>query len=1171
MTIIKRILAALSLGIGAMVIAAVAAWLLVDDATLVAALDRQLQSVADIRISHQGDARITRTLSPTLSVNQLVIENRNATFRAETESLQAQLSLPRLLLGQLDLPVLHLGDTRITLMPEAAGAATAADSAATREHTVSAMRFRPLLHDVQIGNISVVRGAGKLHLPAIDVDEIAVSLDPDSEALAVSGQIGLADEVAAVRVTLPDIFSAAARQKLGFSLAANTAHFKLGAEGEIALDQVVPAVDAAIRASAVDLATLPVGIDALAIPGTLVASARLAGPVDQPALDDISAVWQDSAASQLKLEGRIGDVAQLDDVDLHAAGSLSKPLWLAPLLPDSLGSLDSAGLDTRVSGAWKQLAVSDMKFQANTGHGLDVTLSGGFDIVPASAGPQPQNIELALTFTAPTTRAARVLLFDQVPELGAINGKADVRADTDVPGLEHIVVRTRDKAGIETDLSGSIARFPLDPDKPNSGYDLDVVMKAASASLLAKRAGMDLSLTGPVNLAYRIEGDTRALALNHIRLTAGEKNAVLLGAQGRLLFGDWGLPDPLASVDLELQANSRDSASLDTLTGHKLPELGALSAQAQLHTVAGKHRIDKLEIRTSANAPVTASLDGHVGDVRFFPRSVIEDVRLKAQATATDSAQLNSVFGLTERIPALGPVVASASIQDKDKRLWVESASVRVGDTDSPAVQATGYVEDLLGAARTRWDVKLNIGDQSLVEYSGQQEVSVLGALVGSMVIANSGGPLGIESLNIRSTQTEPASLSISGRFGDFSKPETLSLTASLTAADLQRVGAVFDRKWPAAGPVDMQSAITHSGNVTSFDTRVSAGEIRLEAAISAAFGSSPVQVNGTITAHNFFFPELLTESSDSGAERKAAKGPVFSRTPLDMGWRKNVDMDLSVDIASFSKINSNLESARFVVTQKRGHLSISPATLVYPRGQLELDLQVDAQDPPRVSFKAYGKNLNPWQTLEVQQGRDTVDSDLDVDIDVNTSGRSAHEIAANLDGKAYITIQNGKVERVLLDVMVFDVVGWTISKATREKYYDIDCGVADLAARQGVITTNAFLLDSKKMTIAGQGSIDLGREQIDYALLPRKKALLNIKADPVKITGKLNDPSVRVIPWKSAAATYGGLVFAPYIFVGVVAADYLSNALGFEIGPKSSPCQDYEKQHGSAGEAPEK
>jgi hypothetical protein len=101
--------------------------------------------------------------------------------------------------------------------------------------------------------------------------------------------------------------------------------------------------------------------------------------------------------------------------------------------------------------------------------------------------------------------------------------------------------------------------------------------------------------------------------------------------------------------------------------------------------------------------------------------------------------------------------------------------------------------------------------------------------------------------------------------------------------------------------------------------------------------------------------------------------------------------------------------------------------------------------------------------------------------------------------------------------------------------------------------------MDTDDITIAGEGTVDLGREQVDYTFIPRKKSRLILKAEPVHIKGALNDPSIEAIPVKSAALTFGTLIFAPYVFAGIVAADYVHDKLDDSDGD-TSICAQYEK-----------
>ena len=186
-------------------------------------------------------------------------------------------------------------------------------------------------------------------------------------------------------------------------------------------------------------------------------------------------------------------------------------------------------------------------------------------------------------------------------------------------------------------------------------------------------------------------------------------------------------------------------------------------------------------------------------------------------------------------------------------------------------------------------------------------------------------------------------------------------------------------------------------------------------------------------------------------------------------------------------------------------------------------------------------------------------DTDLDVDIDLSLAGDSPHELAASAQGDIFMELKNGFFRRDLIDLVFADIIGWAWTKTTRDNYYQLGCTIADFSVEQGVMTTRAFLLDGNSLAVTGDGTIDLGEEQLDYVFVPKKKSRI-AKADPVKVTGALNDPSVKVIPWKSATTTYGPLLlFGPFIFAGVTAVDYLGGKILDK--EKESPCLVYERK----------
>jgi hypothetical protein len=624
MTTIKRVFLAVLLILGAVSLGTAGAWLLVDDETLLSLLVKRLETASDTRISYREGASISRTWKPELSVNNLVVADREESYRLETSSLRLKVSLPSLLTGRLLIPHLLLGDTDVHILKSAASDLHPADEQPGLD--LATLRLRPVLRELEIAELSIFLEGDEVQLPATRVTGLSLGLEPVENNPVLSAEVEVEGERFTIDANLPDFYQGLKQKRLPFSLSVKGDAGEASAVGQVDFAQPAAVLQAELHGRFPELSEIP-GVDrSVSVPGELTAAARVDGSFAQLAAEDVSLRWVGPGQSDVKLDGRIANVVELDGVELAVAGRLAQAGWLTPLLPDSVGALAAAELAARVSGDRSKLRLDDVSLKASSAEGLDLSLSGGLDLAQPLQALKTENLDLKLVFSAPTTRAARVLIFDAVPELGAINGSADVRSTSGDPGLEDIDIRTQDEKGIQVALKGRIAQFPLS-DAPNTGYDLDVSMKATQTSVMAERAGMELPLVGPLDLSYRIQGDTQALELNQVKLSAGDKHKTLIGAEGRIHFGDWDQPDPIASMDLAVRMSGRDTGFLSAWTEQDFPPT-AYQSQGRLHTVDGQHRIDDFRMVTPPGEPLDVWEKGSADKVTFLPEFSIEGIRI---------------------------------------------------------------------------------------------------------------------------------------------------------------------------------------------------------------------------------------------------------------------------------------------------------------------------------------------------------------------------------------------------------------------------------------------------------------------------------------------------------------------------------------------------------------
>ncbi|MGD8530704.1 MAG: hypothetical protein PVG97_06955, partial [Syntrophobacterales bacterium] len=622
----KRILAAALILIGAALLVIISLYLLVDDATLFAKMVNQLESSSDIRVLHRGDAHITRTLTPTLTVDDLVIGNTGEEYRVTAGSLEVQISLPRLFLGQLDIPHLIIGPTRVEIKEdESTAKPTAAPEPSIKR---SSLPLTPVLHDIRISGVEIIHKGGSFSLPDIRAEELTLTLKSDN-SLELGGQVKLAHEDIHVNAVLKDEDQYSGGKPLIFSVGVQSTLLDLSLEGQVDFDRPEPIVEATLRGWTPDAEKMVTSIQDVEIPGKLTIEAKLKGTFAQLPVQEFKASYQGPEQSGVELQGSIVNVIKLEGVQFNLHGKLEDPAWLTPLLPESLGAIKDASVSAQISGGYPSFAVQDFDFKGKTEEGLDLSLSGNFDLADSL---EPENIQAKLVFSAPSTRAARFLIFETIPEFGAITGKCDIHSTAGDPSLTNIVIQTKDENSIEANLNGGIAQFPL-ADRPNQGYNLEVSIQATEGAVLAKRVGLELPGLGPLDLNFKIEGSTQALQLNQINLSGGREDDVRIGGQGHMSFADWDRADPFETIELKLQVQSATTQLLSPWIGQKLPELGPLSSEAHLHTVSGQHRIDQLQIRTSETAPLTVVVSGSAEHITLLPELHIRGIELEANVS----------------------------------------------------------------------------------------------------------------------------------------------------------------------------------------------------------------------------------------------------------------------------------------------------------------------------------------------------------------------------------------------------------------------------------------------------------------------------------------------------------------------------------------------------------
>jgi hypothetical protein len=131
----------------------------------------------------------------------------------------------------------------------------------------------------------------------------------------------------------------------------------------------------------------------------------------------------------------------------------------------------------------------------------------------------------------------------------------------------------------------------------------------------------------------------------------------------------------------------------------------------------------------------------------------------------------------------------------------------------------------------------------------------------------------------------------------------------------------------------------------------------------------------------------------------------------------------------------------------------------------------------------------------------------------VNTPGETRRKFLENADGRISVVGGPGKISSRLVDLWAADLITTMFSPRWQtQPVSEMNCFVTHIDLKEGQAEIDDILLDTRRITIAGSGILDLKTEALKVLIAPRpKRASLVSLANPVRIEGSLAAPEVSV------------------------------------------------------------
>jgi len=237
---------------------------------------------------------------------------------------------------------------------------------------------------------------------------------------------------------------------------------------------------------------------------------------------------------------------------------------------------------------------------------------------------------------------------------------------------------------------------------------------------------------------------------------------------------------------------------------------------------------------------------------------------------------------------------------------------------------------------------------------------------------------------------------------------------------------------------------------------------------------------------------------------------------PLQRILLKDLDADLRLSAAEIAADKLELGPGGLTITAKGGVISTEIGELQLCGGQatgrVALNLtqaRTEASLSGTLSDIAVETCLAPFDVAVPIAGTGTLK------LDVSTSGETHRALIRSLVGKIEIAAQDGEVPVDFLALASGanqDETGWSQDTPTAFQTLDAGCRIS-----AGHVWCQSFTMQTSQGTVSGSGSVDVGKQTVDWDFLianpvaPLSASQLVMETPPrVTIRGPLTQPEVR-------------------------------------------------------------
>ena len=548
----------------------------------------------------------------------------------------------------------------------------------------------------------------------------------------------------------------------------------------------------------------------------------------------------------------------------------------------------------------------------------------------------------------------------------------------------------------------------------------------------------------------------------------------------------------------------------------------------------------KISSTTGRSFAINGSLDVHLS---LRPRIVVDDVVLGNAAWSKDPlmAQIGHADFKIDLLKLLGGHLSFPEITLSGLRLVLEENKDGLQNwvfdqhgeqREFPNIDALAIDRGTLtyrdAIANTDLTLAVNTVAASKDDPESMLELTGKGRFKGmeSMFWARGGALLTLRSADqpypVKANATlGTTKVSIAGTLLDPLHLKGQELNFQLEGSDLALLYKIVGMPLPTTPAYKLAGFLGHSGDIWSITRfKGTVGSSDLSGDFSVDRGKTPQMITAELVSHSLDMKDLSGLIGMALGPKPADR--VLPNKPFNLAKLRSADADVRFRGAKIITQKIPLEKMDAHLVIKDATLRLAPLDFVLAGGKIVSEITMDGRKSNILTHADITvKGLHLEQMLPATKTHVASAGTLGGRAILDASGNSIAQMLGSANGEAALIMDGGSVSELTLRKSNLDIANSFMVLLGGDRQVPVRCMVANFKAVDGDFRVQDLVLETPKVNISGEGSVNFRDESLHLKLVAKGNSLAALRG-PIVVSGTFKKPSAK--PDMGKVAARGGL-----------------------------------------------